>query len=592
MSEATDLPDGWHWTTLGDILEDGRKIAYGVLQPGSDFASGIPLVRVCDVADGKISIESLKRIDPQIAAKFPRTKLQGGEILLTIVGTIGRTAIVPESLAGANTARAVAVIPTNNLVDARFVELSLRRSSSRDELTRASHEVARKTLNLEDVRVARIPIAPLPEQRRIVSKIEELFSDLDAGVSALERAKANLKRYRASVLKAAVEGRLTADWRAANPNIEPASELLNRILTARRQTWEANQIAEYERKGKEPPAGWKGNYIEPVSPQDTPEARLPNGWCWATVDQLATVGTGTTPKRSERRFYDGGTIPWVTSTAVNEPNVYSGNDLVTEIAISETTLKVYPKHTLIVALYGEGKTRGKVSELQIEATINQALGSLVLDGEAHSVRPYLKLFLDASYISLRRKAAGGMQPNLNLSLLKETLVALPPTNEQEKIVERVESALSIEAAMSSLLTLDGVKAERLRQSILKHAFAGRLVPQNDADEPASELLARIASARNENTDSEQGNNRPNRKVKVSRMKKPQRRPLLDVLHDQKNPISPERLMNEAGFLSEEIDEFYAELRTIKAKIKEVRPSEEKQNRWPYDEKIAFLIEAK
>lgn len=76
------------------------------------------------------------------------------------------------------------------------------------------------------------------------------------------------------------------------------------------------------------------------------------------------------------------------------------------------------------------------------------------------------------------------------------------------------------------------------------------------------------------------------------MKKPQRRPLLDVLHDQKNPISPERLMNEAGFLSEEIDEFYAELRTIKAKIKEVRPSEEKQNRWPYDEKIAFLIEAK
>ena len=438
----------------------------------------------------------------------------------------------------------------------------------------------------------RFPVPPLDEQRCIVSKIEELFSDLDAGVKSLERAKANLKRYRASVLKAAVEGRLTADWRATHPDIEPASELLKRILSTRRQTWESNQLAEYERKGKKPPAGWKDNYDEPVSPQKVPDVVLPSGWCWATVDQLATVGTGTTPKRSERRFYDGGTIPWVTSTAVNEPNVYVGNGHVTEIALTETTLKLYPKHTLIVALYGEGKTRGKVSELQIEATINQALGSLVLDGEAETVRPYLKLFLDANYINLRRKAAGGMQPNLNLSVVKETVVALPPHIEQQRIVDLVEYDLSFEAAVLSQLGTDGVKAERLRQSILKHAFAGKLVSQNEADEPASALLARIVATRMKNSDEKQGDISPNPNKKVPRMKKPQRRPLLEVLHEQKKAISPERLMNEAGFRGDEIDLFYAELKTIKAKIIEVRPNEEKQNRWPYDEKTTFLIEAK
>ncbi len=99
--------------------------------------------------------------------------------------------------------------------------------------------------------------SPTAEQSRIVAKIEELFSDLDVGIAALKRAKANLKRYRAAVLKAAVEGKLTEEWRAKNPAKEPASVLLARILKDRRQKWETDQLAKFAAADKEPPKNWR-----------------------------------------------------------------------------------------------------------------------------------------------------------------------------------------------------------------------------------------------------------------------------------------------------------------------------------------------
>src|SRR4030095_2790241 len=114
-------------------------------QPGLEFPGGVPLVRVCDVADGKVAVDQLKLVDPKIAAAFKRTFLQGGEVLLTVVGTIGRTAIVPPEIAGANVARAVSVIALVSSARTDFVELTLRESSMRARLTSAAHEVARKT---------------------------------------------------------------------------------------------------------------------------------------------------------------------------------------------------------------------------------------------------------------------------------------------------------------------------------------------------------------------------------------------------------------------------------------------------------------
>jgi type I restriction enzyme S subunit len=154
-------------------------------------------------------------------------------------------------------------------------------------------------------------------------------------------------------------------------------------------------------------------------------------------------------------------------------------------------------HTLLLAMYGEGKTRGKVSELLIETTTNQALAALVFGGAAVECRPYVKTFLVNSYEDMRRIAAGGVQPNLNLGLIREMHVPLPPVQEQAEIASEVERLLSVQERLVEQAEWSVRRSSRLRQSILKRAFEGRLVPQDPEDEPASELLARIQLVRAE-----------------------------------------------------------------------------------------------
>jgi len=223
------LPDAWCWATIEQINAGDRSIAYGVLQPGPDLPVGVPLVRVCDVANGRVALDQLKCIDPKISEQYRRTLLRGGEVLLTVVGTIGRTAIVPSDAAGANTARAVSVIPTSKFINAHFVEIVLRDPRMQARLTRAAHEVARKTLNLEDVRVAMIPLPPRNEQDEIVTEIQRLWSIADEAEHLLEGSLQRSARLRQSILKRAFEGKLVPQ----DPNDEPASKLLARIKAER-----------------------------------------------------------------------------------------------------------------------------------------------------------------------------------------------------------------------------------------------------------------------------------------------------------------------------------------------------------------------
>ena len=203
-----ELPEGWQWSTVQELNPPNRKCAYGVLQPGIDKEDGVLFVRVGDIGDGRIDVQNLKRIDPKIAAKYPRTKLQGGEVLITLVGAIGRTAVVPESLAGANTARAVGVIPVKDGVHAPWVEIWFRNTEKVIEMTSKAHEVARKTLNLEDVRAAKVALPPLDEQRRIVAEVERRLSVVGEVESAVEVGLVRAARLRQAVLRSAFEGRL------------------------------------------------------------------------------------------------------------------------------------------------------------------------------------------------------------------------------------------------------------------------------------------------------------------------------------------------------------------------------------------------
>jgi len=224
-----ELPPTWCWATVEQLTPFDRPAAYGVLQPGSDTDGGIEFVRVCDIREGAILRDQLKRISPAIAARYPRTRLEGGEVLVTIVGTIGRSAVVPAELAGANTARAVAVLPIAPPIEARYVEICFRNPTKARELTGKAHEVARKTLNLEDVRATCIPLPPQDEQAVIAEMVDDTWTIVQ---SVEQTVEANLKRadrLRQSILKAAFKGRLVAQ----DPSDEPAAALLERIRAER-----------------------------------------------------------------------------------------------------------------------------------------------------------------------------------------------------------------------------------------------------------------------------------------------------------------------------------------------------------------------
>jgi type I restriction enzyme, S subunit len=196
-------------------------------------------------------------------------------------------------------------------VEARFIRnYVVQKSFRRSARVHMKGTAGQLRVPADYLKEVTFPLAPTQEQGRIVTVVEEQFSRLDAGVAALERVRTNLKRYRTATLKAAVEGRLTEAWREENSDVEPASDLLKRILRERREQWENDQLAAYEKKGKKPPKNWRSKYREPLGPETRDLPELPEGWCWTAVRQIGALGEqpvltgpfGTSLKTSDFTF--------------------------------------------------------------------------------------------------------------------------------------------------------------------------------------------------------------------------------------------------------------------------------------------------
>ena len=310
-------------------------------------------------------------------------------------------------------------------------------------------------------------------------------------MAAVKRAQANLERYRASVLKAAVEGKLTEQWRRENPPAEAGEELLRRILVERRKRWETEQLAKFAAKGRKPPKNWKKWYKEPVTPDTSGLAGLPEGWCWATVEQFASTASGGTPDRRAESYFGGG-IPWVKSGELGDGPVFASGETISDRGLASSSAKVFPAGTLCIALYGA--TVGKLGLLRLDAATNQAVCGIL--NPIAAIPEYLYFFLRAIRPELIRSGQGGAQPNISQQIVRQTPVALPPMSEQKAIVATLEERLTVVHQTSDRSLRSCVSAtSALRQSILKRAFQGCLVPQDPDDEPVSALLDRIRAER-------------------------------------------------------------------------------------------------
>lgn len=341
------------------------------------------------------------------------------------------------------------------------------------------------------------PIAPLPEQERIVAKIEELFSRLDSATTSLKKIQLQLKLYRQSVLRNAMEGRLTSTWREKHRGkIEPADKLLKRILAERKTKWEEQEMARMEARGKAPKDdSWKKKYREPGPPNVDGLPELPEGWVWVSLGQPFEVHVGATPRRNKRAYWKGD-IPWVSSGEVSFCRINQTNEKITTAGLKSSSTKVHRPGTVLMGMIGEGKTRGQAAILDIHAAHNQNCAAIRV---ADTVCPpeYTYSFLVSEYERTRQLGSGNNQPALNKTRIQRMVMPFPPLAEQKQIVQQIEECFENLGNVKNALKHQLKRLETVRQSILKKAFKGELVRQNANDESAGILLERIRKERQE-----------------------------------------------------------------------------------------------
>ncbi len=350
----------------------------------------------------------------------------------------------------------------------------------------------RLKLNQGKMRIVELPIPPLNEQRRIVAKIEALQARSKKAREALEAIPPLLEKFRQSVLASAFRGDLTADWRAKNPDVEPATKLLERIRIERRRHWEESELAKMKAKGKTPKNDkWKEKYKEPAPVDTTDLPELPEGWCWAALEEFCdkiTDGTHQPPPFADSgvpflviKNIVGGEIKWDTvakwvsedthSSFTKRSTPEKGDILYTAVGSYGIAVEVKVDHRFMFQRHiAHLKPVRKYSN---PAFIALTMNSPNVLAQAHSV------------------ARGVAQKTVTLGLLRRFVLPLPPVAEQASIVKTVKDMLNTRDAVAHPLSEAIEKVRSLDQSILAKAFRGELVPQDPNDEPASVLLERI-----------------------------------------------------------------------------------------------------
>ena len=482
----SNLPDGWVWTKLEEISE----IILGQSPPSSTYntdGKGLPFYQG-KLEFGKTYPTLLKW------CTAPKKIAEKGDIFISVRAPVGPTNVCPEkSCVG----RGLAAIRGLSGIEPFFILYLMR--AYEDELAGRGVGTTFNAITGNQLKTFEIPLPPLPEQHRIAAKIEELFTKLDAGINELHKAQSQLKRYRQSVLKAAFEGKLTEAWRTEHQDeIEPASVLLERILKRRREKWEGEQLEQMKAKGKMPKDDkWKMKYKEPIALDTSNLPKLPDGWRWTTVGSISLIASGQTPK-GINDLDSAGEIPFYKISDMNklgsEKFMRTAEITLDNDEIKRLRIHVREQGTVVFPKRGGAIATNKKRILSCPSAY---------DLNIMGVLPYI-VPTDFFYqwllsIDLAALSDGSNVPQLNHKDINPLPFPLPPLSEQQAIISEVESRLSIAEAVEKTITVELKRAEQLRQSILKKAFSGKLVPQDPSDEPASILLERIRAEKSQHS---------------------------------------------------------------------------------------------
>ena len=469
------IPTGWSWVRLQDV---GHSL--GQEKPDSEFT----YIDVGAINKNLGSIESPSILSASEAPSRARKIVKFGTVIYSTVRPYLRNiAVIDRDFHPAPIAStAFAILHPLEGISGDYLYRYLRCPFFVSYVESVQTGIAYPAINDKLFLNAVIPIPPTVEQHRIVAKVDELMALCDqlelqteSSITAhqtlvetllgaltqststspssptqldshqatsqdtfeqawqriaehfdtLFTTEQSVELLKQSILQLAVMGKLVPQ----DPDDEPASELLKRIAVEKAELVEAKVIK-------------KQKALPEIGEEEKP-FELPVGWEWSRISSMSLVGTGATPSRDNSTYFYPQELAWVTSGETSQEFITETKELVSKKATQETNVSIYPPGTLIVAMYGQGKTRGQVTELKIAAGTNQACAAIQLIELSESHRAFIKLFFRKSYDELRSHAAGGAQPNLNVGKIASTVVPVPPLPEQNRIVSKVVEIMAV-----------------------------------------------------------------------------------------------------------------------------------------------------
>ena len=430
------VPENWCWTKLSSL---SNMISKGTTPKGGKSSysdNGVKFLRVENINDdGTISHENIAYVSEETHKSFlKRSILEENDILISIAGTLGKTGIIRNVDLPMNTNQAVAFVRTvSDKVNVKYIKNSIDNPVIQDILLGKTKVTSIPNLTLETIGECPIPLPPFPEQQRIVDRIESLFAKLDEAKQKAQDALDSFETRRAAILHKAFTGELTAQWR------------------------------------KEHGVGMES-------------------WARHPLKDVTQIGSGGTPSRKNSQYYLGD-ILWVKTGEIYWNYIYDSEEKITEEAITNSSAKLYPAGTVLVAMYGQGLTRGRAAILGVPATTNQAVCALQPCDRLEN--RYLYYYFMANYWEYREKAVGGNQPNYSATMIGKWIINIPSVLEQAEIVRILDDLLAKEQQAKEATEAVLEQIDLIKKSILARAFRGELGTNDPADENAVELLKKI-----------------------------------------------------------------------------------------------------
>lgn len=418
QNKMTNLPQGWEVKKLEEIanIKGGKRLPKGenLLDNNTKFT----YIRVADFQDnGTINLQNIKFINENTYNVLKNYKIYDDNLYISIAGTIGKSGIIPKELNGAIlTENAVKLEYIQNNISNKFMYFFTLSNIFKTQIQTSTKIVAQPKLAITRLKQIQIPLPPLKEQERIVGILDESFAKIDESIKILEQNLLNLDELMQSALQ-----------KAFNPLKDNAKE----------------------------------NY------------KLPQGWEWKSLGEIANTSSGGTPSRNKKEYWENGNIKWLKSGELNDGYIDFIEENITEEAIKNSSAKIFQKGTLLIAMYGA--TAGKLGILNLDSTTNQAICAFLhKDKNIKFLEKFLFYFLFFLRDKIIKDSFGGAQPNINQTYIKNLQIPLPPIKEQEQIASHLDELSSHVKNLKQNYQAQIKDLQELKKSLLDKAFKGNL----------------------------------------------------------------------------------------------------------------------